>query len=111
MNIRFIGITFTVFALAACATPDPFKPVASNGIFTCDHGEQITLSLGDNSDVAVVKHYGRQITLQRIDDPRAEHVFKSNAYTLFVSENKSVIALEREGAPMLSNCRPFEDVY
>ncbi len=89
-------------ALCACASSDPFAPLAPNNLYTCDQARQMVISVADRSERALVQYEGRTITLERIPNPYGD-AFTNNIFTLYMNDDGQAV-LEREGSPLLTGC-------
>lgn len=97
-------VIIAAIPLAACASADPFHPAAPGNIFGCDQARQLVISAADMSSRALIQFEGRTITLQRPENG-ANHIYTNNIFTLYLDDNLAF--LEREGTPILTNCRPL----
>ena len=101
---RYILPALMVSLVSGCASSNPFSPKAPNNLYGCDQARQIIISTADISDTALIQYEGRTITLKRINNAYSD-AFTNNIFTLYMDDD--LAALEREGAPILSNCRPL----
>tara|TARA_B100001146_G_C15937142_1_gene329730 strand:+ start:94 stop:429 length:336 start_codon:yes stop_codon:yes gene_type:complete len=90
-------------ALCACASSDPFAPLAPNNLYVCDQARQMVISVADRSERALVQYQGRTISLERIPNDYGD-AFTNNIFTLYINDDGQAV-LEREGAPLLTNCK------
>ena len=97
----FTLIVLCLLFLNACASKNAFKPTVPNHLFLCDGARQITISIADMSDEALIQYEGRNIALRRIDASQGQ-AFTNNIYTLYYDDGLAV--LEREGVPILTSC-------
>lgn len=93
-----------VGTLSACASADRFNPTASNNTYFCDNARQMTISIGDRSNDALIQYEGRTISLERIDTNEGL-AFTNNIFTLFYDPDERLAVLERENVPILTNCQ------
>lgn len=91
----------SIIILSACASTDHFNPTVPNNLFMCDYARQLTISIGDRSNEALILFEGKNIALKRIETNEGL-AFTNNIYTLYYDDNLAV--LEREGVPILTNC-------
>lgn len=91
-------------ALCACVGANPFEPIAPNNLYICDQARQMVVSAADRSNLALVQYQGRTLTLQRIPSDYGD-AFTNNIFTLYINDERQAV-LEREGAPLLTDCAP-----
>lgn len=102
MKLKYLNL-FSLCILSACASVDHFKPTSvPSDLYTCDGARQITISIGDMAQEALIQFQGSNIPLKRTDS-NSGIAFTNNIYTLFYNDGLAV--LEREGVPILTNCR------
>jgi hypothetical protein len=89
-------------ALSACASANPYQPVAPNNLYSCDQSRQMVISVADRSPRALIQYEGRTITLIRIPNDYGD-TFTNNIFTLYMNDDGQAV-LEREGAPILTGC-------
>lgn len=99
-----LTLTMTALSLNACGGADHFTPTAANNTYFCDNARQMIISIGDQSNDALVQVEGRIIDLKRIDTNKGL-AFTNNIYTLFYDPDENLAVLEREGVPTLTGCR------
>lgn len=101
MNSKLLTF-LSLIALNACASADHFNPTVPNDLYFCDNARQVTISIGDMAQEALIQFEGRNIALERTE-ANTGIAFTNNIHTLYYNDGLAV--LEREGVPILTNCR------
>lgn len=102
MKFQYLMTFAALGLLGACASADHFNPTAPNDLYFCDNARQVTISIGDMAKEALIQFEGRNIALQRVETNQGI-AFTNNIHTLYYDDGLAV--LEREGVPILTNCR------
>ena len=98
----FAALTLLI-TLGACASADHYNPTVPNNLFMCDNARQMTISIADMSNSAVIQFEGNTIALERIEANEGI-AFTNNIYTLYYDADDNRAVLERESVPILTGC-------
>lgn len=99
----FLSLTLII---SACASHDPFKPLAASDLYFCDHNRQIILSIRDKAEVAAFSYAGKTYMLDRAEKNVDAETFSDGVYTLYYDDGEA--AIEKDGIPLLSGCSEKE---